>query len=176
MISLGEHLSSLSLYSLSSLLFLSLIFSHMGRCHCNVTGWDRSHGLPTLSCVWQDLKLSDVSLGARPRYSLIVDEDIKKQKKTKQTLDLPKQNAVLPDRLRLCCLQRMSLVCYLVSFVLRNITSWASDVPKKRVMKRMVSINWSTYWSHSQNKLGGGPQMQRKKVQYWYFEKKSQIK
>ena len=43
----------------------------------------RSHGLPTLSLVWQHLKLSYVSLGARPRYSLVVDEDVKKP--TKQT-------------------------------------------------------------------------------------------
>ena len=32
------------------------------------TGWDRSHGLPALSRVWQHVKLSDVSLGTRPRY------------------------------------------------------------------------------------------------------------
>ena len=31
-----------------------------------------------LSRVWQHVKLSDVSLGTRPRYSLVVDEDIKK--------------------------------------------------------------------------------------------------
>ena len=47
------------------------------------TGWvgDRSHGLSTLSRVWQHLKLSDVSLGARPRYSLVDDEDVKKPNK-----------------------------------------------------------------------------------------------
>ena len=43
---------------------------------------DRSHGLSTLSCVWQQVKLSDVSLGIRPQYSLVVDEDVKKNKKT----------------------------------------------------------------------------------------------
>ena len=40
----------------------------------------RSHGLPALSRVWlcQHVKLPDVRLGTRPRYSLVVDEDIKK--------------------------------------------------------------------------------------------------
>ena len=33
--------------------------------------------------MWQHVKLADVSLGARPRYSLVVDEDVKKP--TKQT-------------------------------------------------------------------------------------------
>ena len=33
---------------------------------------------PALSLVWQHVKLSDVSLGTRPRYSLVVDEDVKK--------------------------------------------------------------------------------------------------
>ena len=32
----------------------------LGRCQYNVTGWDRSHGLPALSRVWQHVKLSDV--------------------------------------------------------------------------------------------------------------------
>ena len=31
----------------------------LGRCLYNVTGWDRSHGLPALSHVWQHVKLSD---------------------------------------------------------------------------------------------------------------------
>ena len=52
----------------------------LGRCHYNVT---RSHGLPILSRVWQHLKLSEVSLGASPRYGLVVDEGVKKP--TKQT-------------------------------------------------------------------------------------------
>ena len=52
-----------------------------GRCQYNVTGLDRSHGLPTLSRVSQLLKLSDVSLGTRLRYSLVVDEDVKKPNK-----------------------------------------------------------------------------------------------
>ena len=34
----------------------------LGRCHYNVTGWDRSHGLPALSHVWQHVKLSDSSV------------------------------------------------------------------------------------------------------------------
>ena len=33
---------------------------------------------PALSRVWQHIKLSDVSLGTHPRYSLVVDEDVKK--------------------------------------------------------------------------------------------------
>ena len=28
--------------------------------------------------MWQHVKLSDVSLGTRPRYSLVVDEDVEK--------------------------------------------------------------------------------------------------
>ena len=50
----------------------------LGRCQFNMTCWDRSLGLPALSRVWQHLKLSDVSLGTCPRYSLVVDEDVKK--------------------------------------------------------------------------------------------------
>ena len=34
-----------------------------------------------LSRVWQHLKLSDVSLGVRPQYSLVVDEDVKEPNK-----------------------------------------------------------------------------------------------
>ena len=56
-----------------------LNFPHT-RCLCqyNVTGWDRSHGLPDLSHVWQHVKMSDVNLGTRPQYSLVADEDVKK--------------------------------------------------------------------------------------------------
>ena len=39
---------------------------------------DRLSGLPALSHVWQHVKLSDVSLGTRPQYSLVADEDDKK--------------------------------------------------------------------------------------------------
>ena len=46
-------------------------------CQYNVTGWCRSHGIPALSRV----KLSDVSLGTRPRYSSVTDEDVKKPMK-----------------------------------------------------------------------------------------------
>ena len=53
----------------------------LGRCRYNVTSRDRSHGLPALSHVWHHIKLSDVSLGTRPRYSLVVDEDVKKPSK-----------------------------------------------------------------------------------------------
>ena len=49
-----------------------------GLCQYTMTGRDRSHGLPTLSRVWQNVKLSDVSLGTRPRYSPVVDKDFKK--------------------------------------------------------------------------------------------------
>ena len=55
-----------------------------------VTGWDRSHGLPALSHVWQHVKLSDaLCVAARPRYSLVVDEDVKKptNQPNKQTKD-----------------------------------------------------------------------------------------
>ena len=43
--------------------------------------WDRGRGVPSLPRVWQHVKLSDVSLGIRPRYSLVADEDVKKPKK-----------------------------------------------------------------------------------------------
>ena len=49
----------------------------LGGCQYNLTRRDRSHGLPALSRVWQHVKLSGVSLGTRPRYSLSVDEDVK---------------------------------------------------------------------------------------------------
>ena len=50
----------------------------LGRCQYNVTGRDRSHGLRALSLVWQHIKLSDVCLATRPRYSLVADQDVKK--------------------------------------------------------------------------------------------------
>ena len=56
-----------------------------------MTDWDRSHGLPALSRVWQQLKLSDVSLGTRPRYSLVVDEDVKKPNKQTSILHFAKK-------------------------------------------------------------------------------------
>ena len=46
-----------------------------------MTGCDRSYGLPALSRVWQLVKLSDVNLGTRPRYSAVVDENVKKPNK-----------------------------------------------------------------------------------------------
>ena len=39
-----------------------------------VTARDRSHGLPSL---WQHIKLSDVSLGTCPRYSLVAGKNVK---------------------------------------------------------------------------------------------------
>ena len=50
----------------------------LSRCQFYVTGRDRSNDIPALSHVWQHVKLSDVSLGTRPRYSLVFDEDVKK--------------------------------------------------------------------------------------------------
>ena len=44
-----------------------------------------TEGIPALSRVWQHAKLSDVSLGTRPRCSLVVDEDVKKPTKSNQT-------------------------------------------------------------------------------------------
>ena len=48
---------------------------------------DKVYSEPTRNCflfalsrVWH-IKLSDVSLGTRPRYSLVVDEDVKKPNK-----------------------------------------------------------------------------------------------
>ena len=53
----------------------------LGRCQYNVTGRDRSHGLPALSRVWQFLNCQTSVFGTRPRYSLVVDEDVKKPNK-----------------------------------------------------------------------------------------------
>ena len=39
---------------------------------------DSSHGRPVLSRVWKHVQLSYVSLGTRPRYSQVVDADVKK--------------------------------------------------------------------------------------------------
>ena len=41
-------------------------------------GWDRGHGLPAPSRVWRHVKLSAVSLGTRPRYSLVLEENVMK--------------------------------------------------------------------------------------------------
>ena len=60
----------------------------LGRCQYNVTGWDRSHGLPALSCVRQQLTLLDDSLGLLPRCSLVADENIKKPNKQAQGKNL----------------------------------------------------------------------------------------
>ena len=43
-----------------------------------MTGSDRSHGLLALSHVWQHVKLPDAMSWARPRYNIVVDEDVKK--------------------------------------------------------------------------------------------------
>ena len=57
--------------------FLSVIARYPGI----VTGRDRSHCLPALPRVCQHVMLSDVSLGTRPPYSLVVDEEVKKPTK-----------------------------------------------------------------------------------------------
>ena len=41
-----------------------------------------------LSYVWHHVTLSDVSLGTRPRYSLVVDKDVKKPKNLSLSLSL----------------------------------------------------------------------------------------
>ena len=51
----------------------------LSRCQYSVTGWDWSHGLPALSCVWQPVKLSHVSLVTHPRYSVIVKKSTKQK-------------------------------------------------------------------------------------------------
>ena len=87
----------------------------LGRCQYNVTGWDRSHGLPAVSPVWRHDKLSDVSLGTRPRYSLVVDEDVKKQKKQQKKNKVNRVSAVHVDVCTLSCEQNLlddyDLVC-----------------------------------------------------------------
>ena len=55
----------------------------LGQCQYNVTGWDRSHGLPAVSCVGQHLKLSDISFWTGLWYNLVINEDV--EKPTKQT-------------------------------------------------------------------------------------------
>ena len=56
----------------------------LGRCQYNVTGWDMSHMVSPLCLVCGSTKKSpDVSLGARQRYSLVVDVDVKRSKTNK---------------------------------------------------------------------------------------------
>ena len=55
--------------------YLSVCFVHINHC------WDKSHGLLARSLMWKHIKLSDVSLGTRPRHCLVADEDVKKPKK-----------------------------------------------------------------------------------------------
>ena len=54
----------------------------LGRCKYNVTHWDRSHGLSSVS-VRQLVKLSDVSLGSHPPDSLVADKNATKPNKQK---------------------------------------------------------------------------------------------
>ena len=46
-------------------------------------------GLAALSRMWQHVKLSDVSLDTRPRYSLIIDEDFKKTNQPNKQTNKP---------------------------------------------------------------------------------------
>ena len=57
---------------------------------------ETSHDLPTLSRVGQHIKLSDVSLGTRPQYSLVVDKNVKKP--TNQTNKLRVLNGQWSDK------------------------------------------------------------------------------
>ena len=53
----------------------------LGRYQYNVTSWDRSHGLLSLSRVWRHVNCQTLCLRARPRYSLVVGKDVKKPNK-----------------------------------------------------------------------------------------------
>ena len=48
--------------------------------------------------MWQHVKLSDVSLGTRPRYSLVANEDVKKPIKQKTATALTRFSSYLTDR------------------------------------------------------------------------------
>ncbi|RUS77801.1 hypothetical protein EGW08_014440 [Elysia chlorotica] len=52
---------------------LAIALYWLGRCHFDATDRDRSYDIPVLSRVWQHIKLSDVSPGVRPQYSLVSD-------------------------------------------------------------------------------------------------------
>ena len=63
---------------------------------------ETGHCRSALSREWQHVKLSNVSLGTRPRYSLVVDEDVKKQtKQTNTSLSLPRFSCAMVQ-LQLC--------------------------------------------------------------------------
>ena len=49
----------------------------LGRCHNIMLLAETGCVLSTLSHVWQHVKLSDISLGTHPRYSLVADEEAK---------------------------------------------------------------------------------------------------
>ena len=63
-----------------------------------VAARSRSHGLPALSRVWQHMKLSDVSLGTRPRYSLVADENVKRPNRQTNLYCYYKPNTVVEPR------------------------------------------------------------------------------
>ena len=48
--------------------------------------------------MWQYVKLSDVSLGTRPRYSLVVDEDVKKTNKETNTTPVATWSSLSPEK------------------------------------------------------------------------------
>ena len=56
----------------------------LGRCQYNVTGRDRtekSWSSSSVSCVAARKNCQTLCLGARPRYNLVIDEDVKKPNK-----------------------------------------------------------------------------------------------
>ena len=85
----------------------------LGRGQYNVTGWDRSHGLRALSRMWQLVKLSNVSLGIRLRYSLVADEDVKKPTNQQNKLSFSTSFITL---FCLCLVIYWSLFCSFICF------------------------------------------------------------
>ena len=100
----------------------------------NVNGGYRSHGLPALSRVRQHVKLSDVSLVTRPRYCLVVDEDVKKP--TNQT---NKKKAFL----KVLCDLLASLWCGKVQFTNPS----RNNFPGRKKNRYGITINMLSIWS-----------------------------
>ena len=68
----------------------------------------------SLCLVWQHVKMSDVSLGTPPRYSLVVDEDVKRTNQlNKQNLKLPSVQQAQSLRASVCASLQPSL-CWAV--------------------------------------------------------------
>ena len=107
-VTLGEEvLGSIPVVAARSLL--------VGSCPYSMTGWDRSYGLPALASVWQHVKLSDVSLGTRPRYSLADDEDFKNP--NKQNLKKTSMSVCLSVCLPACLCLSLSLLALFMRFL-----------------------------------------------------------